>query len=84
MHAAEHVHIHVRAHYVATVCTTVCACLQYMYLYACAGYGIHCCRTVTCIHNILSLVCVSDLRTHYVHVMASCGIAWLLCFNVVF
>ena len=39
----------------------------------CACYGIHCCRTFTCIPNILSLVCVSDLPTHYVHEMASCG-----------
>ena len=50
----------------------------------CACYGIHCCRTFTCIPNIISLVCVSDLPTHYVYVMASCGIVRDLCSSVVF
>ena len=65
-------------------------CYVYLHMFlvcvvrVCACYGIHCCRTFTCIPNIISLVCVSDLPTHYVYVMASCGIVRLLCSSVGF
>ena len=55
---------------------------MYMYVYALAIWY----SLLSYIYmNILLLVCVSDLPTctHYVHVMASCGIAWLLCSSVV-
>ena len=44
-----------------------------MYVYVLAAMVFIVYLTFICIHYILSLVCVSDLPTHYVHVMASCG-----------
>ena len=79
--AAEHVQIHVHIQlcsYSIVVC--VCACLQYIYMYVYVIAMVHVFIVVVhlhvhvqCIQNILSLVCVSDLPTHYVHEMASCG-----------